>query len=84
MFGRERGSLEKSHGIGQTPCSYERCLVENNFYKCFSFVVGLFSDTTCKGRLFNRGRRYLDQLFLFRQFLITDRWMVFHQALDPT
>jgi len=27
MFGREIGSLEKSHGIGQTPCSYERYLV---------------------------------------------------------
>jgi len=26
MFGREIGSLEKSHGIGQTPCSYEHYL----------------------------------------------------------
>ena len=29
MFGRERGSLEKSHSIGQTPCSYERYPVLN-------------------------------------------------------
>jgi len=27
MFGREIGFLEKSHGIGQTPCSYECYLV---------------------------------------------------------
>ena len=27
MFDREIGSLEKSHGIGQTPCSYEHYLV---------------------------------------------------------
>jgi len=27
MFGREIGSLEKSHCIGQTPCSYERYLI---------------------------------------------------------
>ena len=27
MFGRERGSLEKSHGIGHTSCSYERYVV---------------------------------------------------------
>jgi len=26
MFGREIGSLEKCHDIGQTPCSYERYL----------------------------------------------------------
>jgi len=31
MFGREIGSLEKSHGIGRTPCSYERYLVCCNF-----------------------------------------------------
>jgi len=28
MFGREIGSLEKSHGIGQTPCSYEHYRVK--------------------------------------------------------
>ena len=27
MFGREIDSLEKSHGIRQTPCSYERYFV---------------------------------------------------------
>jgi len=32
MFGREIGSPEKSHGIGQTPCSYKRYLVKPNDY----------------------------------------------------
>ena len=30
MFGREIGSLELSHGIGQTPCSYERYLRQSD------------------------------------------------------
>jgi len=32
-LGREIGSLEKRHGIGQTPCSYERYLVSYDIAK---------------------------------------------------
>jgi len=47
MFGRERGSLEKSHGIGQTPCSYEHYLVNSKYLR----ETVLFSFT-CVCRLF--------------------------------
>jgi len=43
MYGREIGSVEKSHGIGQTPFSYEHYLVFLLFYLfctlCTIFII---------------------------------------------
>lgn len=36
------------------------------------------------GCLFKRGRRYNEQPFLFRRFLVINLWKVFHPARDPT
>jgi len=37
MFGQDRGSLEKSHGIGQTSCSCERYLVLDKISKIMTY-----------------------------------------------
>jgi len=49
VFGREIGSLEKSHGIGQTPCSYEHYLVSSKTSLCGQFFF-VFSVSAVMSR----------------------------------
>jgi len=63
MFGSEIGSLEKSHGIGQTPCSYERYLVKHMFAlygQLHFYIVGFVSINSqlpkCTENRMQRGR----------------------------
>jgi len=44
VFWREIGSLEKIHGIGQTPCSYEHYLVSKNSFTCSCCVCKRLGD----------------------------------------